>query len=124
MLLFGAQYLALIIPIVLALAGWIAAVYWANNHPQVRHVNQPTASMLAPGAADEGEEAAAPAGPDARAGAVPRPRQQQAAEPAQTGAAQTGAAQAGPTQQAPEPPPVPRQAQPERGARTGSDRDR
>ena len=102
MLLFGAQYFALIIPIVLALAGWITAVYWANNHPKVRHVNEPTAAMLAAGAADEGEEAVA--GP----GAVPQQRQQ--------------APEA--TPQAPEPPPVPRQAQPERADRTGSARDR
>jgi hypothetical protein len=103
-LLFGAQYFALIIPIVLALACWIAAVYWANNHPRVRHVNEPTADVLAAGAADEGDEAAA--GP----GAVPQPRQQ--AQPAQA------------TQQAPEPPPVPRQSQPERADRTESARDR
>jgi hypothetical protein len=107
-LLFGTQYLALIIPIVLALAAWITGVYWANNHPRVRHVNQPTASMLAPGAADEGEEAAAGAGPDAAAGAVPQPRQQ-APEPAG---------------QAQEPPPVPRQSQPAREDRTQSARDR
>lgn len=102
MLLFGAQYFALIIPIVLALAGWIAAVYWANNHPKVKHVNEPTAAMLAAGAADEGEEAVT------GAGAVPRPRQQ-APEP---------------TPQAPESPQVPRQSQPERADRTGSARDR
>ena len=95
MLLFGAQYFALIIPIVLALAGWITAVYWANNHPKVKHVNEPTAAMLAAGAADEGEEAVT------GAGAVPRPRQQ-----------------------APESPQVPRQSQPERADRTGSGRDR
>jgi hypothetical protein len=106
-LLFGAQYLALIIPIVLALAGWIGGVYWANNHPRVRHVPQPTASMLAPGAADEGEEAVA--GPVAGPGpAVPQPRQQ-APEPAG---------------QAQEPPPVPRQSQPVREDRTQSARDR
>ena len=95
MLLFGAQYFALIIPIVVALAGWIIAVYWANNHPRVRHVVEPTADVLAAGAADEGAEAVA--GP----GAVPQPRQQ-----------------------VPEPPPVPRQSQPARGDRTGSARDR
>ena len=101
MLLFGAQYFALIIPIVLALAGWITAVYWANNHPKVKHVNEPTAAMLAAGAADEGEEAVA--GP----GTVPQPRQQ-APEPT-------------PQAQSPQ---VPRQAQPERADRTESARDR
>jgi hypothetical protein len=100
-LLFGAQYFALIIPIVVALFAWITAVYWANNHPRVKHVSEPTADVLAAGAADEGDEAAA--GP----GAVPQPRQQ-----------------AQPTQQAPEPPPVPRQSQPERADRTESARDR
>jgi hypothetical protein len=108
-LLFGAQYFALIIPIVVALGGWITAVYWANNHPQVRHVNEPTAAMLAAGAADEGEEAGA--GP----GAVPQPRQQ-AAESTQQAPEST--------QQAAEPPSVPRQSQPERADRTGSARDR
>ena len=88
MLLFGTQYLELVIPIVLALGGWVGAVYWANNHPRVRHVSQPTRSVLAAGAADEGEEAVT------GAGAVPQPRQQ-----------------------APEPPSVPRQAQPERADR-------
>jgi hypothetical protein len=101
-LLFGTQYLVLIIPIVVALGGWIAVVYWANNHPQVRHVNEPTAAMLAAGAADEGEEAVT------GAGAVPQPRQQ-APEP---------------TPQAPESPSVPRQAQPERADRSESARDR
>jgi hypothetical protein len=100
-LLFGTQYLVLIIPIVVALGGWIMAVYWANKHPGVRHVAEPTAAMLAAGAADEGDEAVA--GP----GAVPQPRQQ-----------------AQPTQQAPEPPPVPRQSQPASEDRTGSARDR
>jgi len=99
LLLFGAQYLALIIPVVVALVGWLVAVYWANNHPHVRHVSQPTADVLAPGAADEGAEAVA--GP----GAVPQPRQP-APEPP------------------PEPPAVPRQARPERADRTGSARDR
>ena len=95
MLLFGTQYLALIIPIVVALGGWIIAVYWANNHPKVRHVNQPTAGVLAAGAADEGEEGvAAP-------GAVPQPRQQ-----------------------VPEQPAVPRQAQPQRADQSESARDR
>lgn len=103
MLLFGTQYLALIIPIVLALAAWITGVYWANNHPRVRHVQQPTAEVLAPGAADEGEEALAGPGP-----AVPQPRQQ---APAPAGQAQ-------------EPPPVPRQSQPAREDRTQSARDR
>jgi hypothetical protein len=102
-LLFGAQYLALIIPIVLALAGWIAGVYWANNHPRVKHVNEPTAAMLAAGAADEGEEAVA--GP----GTVPQPRQQ-APEPTPQAQSQS--------------PQVPRQAQPERADRTESARDR
>ena len=95
MLLFGNQYLELVIPIVLALGGWIGAVYWANNHPRVRHVSQPTTSVLAAGAADEGEEAVT--GP----GAVPQPRQQ-----------------------VPEQPAVPRQAQPERADRSESARDR
>jgi hypothetical protein len=100
MLLFGNQYLILIIPIVVALFGWIAAVYWANIHPRVRHVGQPAADVrpadvLAAGAADEDAE------PVSGPGSVPRPRQQ-----------------------ATEPPPVPRQPEPARGDRTGSTRGR
>jgi hypothetical protein len=97
-LLFGSQYIVLVVPIVVALGGWIAVVYWANNHPRVRHVSDPTAGVVAAaGAADEGEEAVAGPGP----GAVPQPRQQ-----------------------APETPPVPRQSQPAREDRTESARDR
>jgi hypothetical protein len=94
-LLFGAQYFALIIPIVVALAAWITAVYWANKHPRVRHVSEPAAGVLAAGAADEGDEGVSGPGP------VPQPRQQVAEQPQ-----------------------VPRQPQPARGDRTGSARDR
>ena len=95
MLLFGTQYLELVIPIVLALGGWIGAVYWANTHPRVRHVREPVQGVLASGAADEGDEGVP--GP----GAVPQPRQQVAEQPG-----------------------VPRQSQPAPGDRTGSARDR
>jgi hypothetical protein len=95
MLLFGTQYLILIIPIVVALFGWITVVYWANKHPRVRHVSEPVRDVLAAGAADEGDEGVS--GP----GSVPQPRQQ-----------------------ATEPPSVPRQPEPARGDRTGSARGR
>lgn len=95
MLLFGNQYLILIIPIVVALIGWLAAVYWANIHPRVRHVGEPTADVLAAGAADEDAE------PVPGPGSVPQPRPQVT-----------------------EPPPVPRQPEPAPGDRTGSARGR
>jgi hypothetical protein len=101
MLLFGNQYLILIIPIVVALFGWIAVVFWANIHPGVRHVGQPAADVrptdvLAAGAADEDAEQ-----PVSGPGSVPQPRQQ-----------------------ATEPPPVPRPPEPARGDRSGSARGR
>jgi hypothetical protein len=95
MLLFGTDYLALIIPIVLALGGWVAVVYWANAHPRVKHVSEPVREVLASGAADEDAEAVPGPGP------VPQPRQQVT-----------------------EPPPVPRPSEPARGDRSGSARGR
>ena len=50
----GNTYFILIIPVLVGLFGWIAAVFWANNHSRVRHLSQPAQSMLAAGAADEG----------------------------------------------------------------------
>jgi hypothetical protein len=65
----GVLYLALIVPVVLALFGWVAAVFWASWHPQVHHIDEPARGVLAAGAADE--DAGAVAGP----GSVPEPRQ-------------------------------------------------
>jgi hypothetical protein len=90
-LLFGSDYLILIIPIVVALFGWILAVFWASTHPRVRHLEDPAREVLAAGAADEGDEAGSGAGP------VPPPRQQ-----------------------VPEPPPAQRPAPPAPANRTGS----
>ncbi len=58
----GVDYVFLIIPVVVVLFGWIGAVYWADSHPDVRHVGrasdlaisgQAAETTLAAGAADE-----------------------------------------------------------------------
>jgi hypothetical protein len=90
----GTDYLVLIIPVVLALFGWIGAVYWASYHARVRHIDEPARGVLAAGAADE--DAGAAAGP----GSVPDPRQPRS-----------------------EPPPAP-PTEAERADRTGSARGR
>lgn len=64
----GADYVLLVVPVVVVLFGWIGACYWADAHPDVRHVgNVPGPaisgekageSTLAAGAADESQAAA------------------------------------------------------------------
>jgi hypothetical protein len=108
MVLFGSQYFILIIPIVVALFGWIGVVFWANIHPRVHHVGGPAAHALgadglAAGAADEDAE------PGTATGSVPQPRQRVAE-----------AAEATEATEPAEPPSVPRQPDPARGDRTGS----
>jgi hypothetical protein len=59
----GVDYIFLIVPVVLVLFGWIGACFWADAHPEVRHVGRAagpaipgetgTEATLAPGAADE-----------------------------------------------------------------------
>jgi len=60
----GVDYIFLIVPVVLVLFGWIGACFWADAHPEVRHVGRAPAqaitrgeaqaeATLAPGAADE-----------------------------------------------------------------------
>jgi len=78
----GVDYVFLIVPVVVVLFGWIGACYWADAHPDVRHVGRVPGraisgetggeSTLAGGAADENQAAA---GERIAAGdeAVPRP---------------------------------------------------
>ena len=40
----GWDFVALIAPVVFVLFAWIAIVYWADTHPNVRHAEQPHAS--------------------------------------------------------------------------------
>jgi hypothetical protein len=62
------DYIFLIVPVVLVLFGWIGACYWADAHPDVRHVGRAPAqaitrgeaqaeATLAAGAADENQPA-------------------------------------------------------------------
>jgi hypothetical protein len=90
-LLFGSDYLVLIIPIMVALFGWIGLVFWANTRTRVHHVDETAGDVPAPGAADED------AGLGSGDGRVPPPRPQVT-----------------------QPPAVPRPAPPARGDRTGS----
>ncbi|HEX3489960.1 MAG TPA: hypothetical protein VHU92_11470 [Streptosporangiaceae bacterium] len=76
----GVDYIFLIVPVLVALFGWIGACYWADAHPEVRHVGRAPAramtrgeaqaeATLAAGAADEhqpaeGERIAAEAQPE------------------------------------------------------------
>lgn len=64
----GVDYIFLIIPVVLVLFGWIGACFWADAHPEVRHVGRAPAqaitrgeaqaeATLAAGAADEHQPA-------------------------------------------------------------------
>lgn len=34
----GVDYFLIVVPVAVALFGWIAMVYWANRHPEVRRV--------------------------------------------------------------------------------------
>jgi hypothetical protein len=64
----GVDYVFLIVPVVVVLFGWIGACYWADAHPDVRHVGRVPGpaisgetggeSTLAAGAADENQGAA------------------------------------------------------------------
>lgn len=63
----GVEYVYLIVPVVVVLFGWIAAVIWASSHPDVRHVGRAAGpaisgrsgaeaeATLAAGAADENQ---------------------------------------------------------------------
>jgi hypothetical protein len=64
----GVDYIFLIVPVVLVLFGWIGACFWANAHPEVRHVGRAPAQAItrgeaqaedtpAAGAADENQPA-------------------------------------------------------------------
>jgi hypothetical protein len=79
----GLDFVALVIPVSVVLFSWIGIMFWADLHPEVRHVGSPppasgsinepltprgqaaTSSTLASGAADEepaAEQAARPGG--------------------------------------------------------------
>jgi hypothetical protein len=75
-LLFGSDYFVLIIPVVVALFGWIGLVFWASTRTRPRDVDVAAASVPAPGAADED------AGLGAGDGLVPPPRPQVSQPPA------------------------------------------
>ena len=47
----GVDYIFLIIPVVLVLFGWIAACFWADAHPEVRHVGRAPAQAITRGEA-------------------------------------------------------------------------
>jgi hypothetical protein len=83
----GIGYFFLIVPVVLALFGWIGAVYWASYHRQVHRISEPVHSAMARGAADEGP------GPDDRAAGAPG---WQAAGPAARETARDDASSASP----------------------------
>jgi hypothetical protein len=117
----GIDFFFLVVPVTLVLFGWIGLVLWASFHPKVRRRGPVARSVLAQGAADEGERGAG-AGP-APTETVPRqpgvaeqdaagriPRQQ-------TGGQATGTRQQGadePTPGSPGPAPSQRPAGPGR----------
>ncbi len=87
------DYIFLIVPVVLVLFGWIGACYWADAHPEVRHVGRAPAqaitrgeaqaeATLAAGAADENQ----PAGERiAAAEAQPEAQSERSEQPGQRG---------------------------------------
>jgi hypothetical protein len=89
----GVDYIFLIVPVVLVLFGWIGACFWADAHPEVRHVGRAagpaipgetgTEATLAPGAADEHQpDEHQPATGERIAAAEARP--ERSAEPGQS----------------------------------------
>lgn len=41
----GVDYFLIVVPVAVALFGWVAMVYWANRHPEVRRVRGPHRSV-------------------------------------------------------------------------------
>jgi hypothetical protein len=84
----GADYALLVTPVSLALFGWIALVFWADFHPNVRHVDnvhdravsRSDGGQVMPGAGDGTDEATLATGA-ADENAVPETAARQAAEP-------------------------------------------
>jgi hypothetical protein len=51
----GVDYIFLIVPVLVVLFGWIGACYWADAHPDVRHVGgAPGRAITGPGSASPG----------------------------------------------------------------------
>ena len=45
----GVDYIFLIVPVLVVLFGWIGACYWADAHPEVRHVGSAPARAMTRG---------------------------------------------------------------------------
>jgi hypothetical protein len=88
----GVDYIFLIVPVVLVLFGWIGACYWADAHPEVRHVGRAPAQAITRGEAQAEATLAASAADEnqpaderiAAAEAQPEPSAQPG-QPGQTG---------------------------------------
>ncbi len=66
----GIDFFFLVVPVTLVLFGWVGMVLWADFHPKVRRRGPVARSVLAQGAADEGERG----GEDRPGGTVPGSR--------------------------------------------------